>query len=150
MQVVEEDTTTREIPDGEPGSRGHDDGMDTPEDMPTSSVSRRRPVAASLAALAVAVTATIGVGVVTAIEQAAHPPTCYGIGFGCTPDAITTALLVGGIFGLPALAVAWAATWVGWALTRERSDRTNRTAAWWPVWPLAVGVGVLAVVVATG
>lgn len=97
----------------------------------------------------VVVVATIGVGVVTAVEQAASPPTCHGIGFGCTPDAVTTAFLVGVVFGLPAVAVAWAATWIGWALTRERSDRTNRVAAWWPVSALALAVVVLAVVVAT-
>lgn len=121
--------------------------MNTPGEKSTTSTSWRRPVAASVAALVVAIVALVAVGVAAAIEQAAYPPTCHGIGFGCTPRPTTIVALGGYIVGLPTTAVAWLATWVGWAVTRDRSDQANQAAAWWPVWVLAVGTGVLAVAV---
>lgn len=136
----------RAIPEDGREAGGHDEGMNTPGDTSTTPASRRRPAAASLAALAVVILAAAMVGVATAVEQAAHPPTCHGIGFGCTPDPATTAMLVGGIYGLPTVAVVWVASWVGWALTRSWSDPANQVMAWWPVWGLAVGTGVLSVV----
>lgn len=44
--------------------------------------------------------------VLTARDQAANPPTCHGIGWGCTPDAATTVALYLMLVALPALAVA--------------------------------------------
>lgn len=119
--------------------------MNTPPEKSTASTSWRRPAAASVTALVVAVIALVVVGVAAAIEQAAHPPTCYGIGFGCTPRPTTRVVVGGYLVGLPTITVAWVATWAGWALTRGRSDRTNQAAAWWPVWVLAVGTGMLVV-----
>ena len=111
----------------------------------------RRPVVASLVSLFAVVLAVGAVALGTAIEQAANPPTCFGIGWGCTPDPGTTAFLVGWIVGAPALAVAWVLTWGGWALTRHRTGRTRLVATWWPAWVLlatATVVGVLAVTTA--
>lgn len=109
-----------------------------------------RPVAATgvtAAAVAVAV-AAVAVGV--AIEQAANPPNCYGIGWGCTPDPATSAFLVGMIVGAPTVVVAWAATWVGWALTRARSDTVNRAATWWPAWATSAAAAVVSVFFVVG
>jgi hypothetical protein len=104
----------------------------------------RRPTRAVLATLGLVMLTLVVVGVATAMEQAAHPPTCFGIGFGCTPDAYTTVTLLGMFVGVPVVAVAWTLTVIGWVLTRRRSDRMNRWATWWPAGLLA---GVLAVVV---
>jgi hypothetical protein len=123
--------------------------MDTSSSDHRTPTSSRRPISAGLAALALVMLALVAVGAVTAIEQHAHPPTCFGIGFGCTPDPFTTALLVGMIFGAPTVAVAWLVTAVGWVLTRQHPDRVNRRATWWPVWLLAVGLAVVAVLAFT-
>lgn len=92
-----------------------------------------RPAWFATAAFVVAVAAGIGaVGAGTAIEQAAHPPTCYGIGWGCTPDPATMAMFVGMFVGLPTLAVGVPVTWVGWATTRRRDHRAHLAATWAP------------------
>jgi hypothetical protein len=103
----------------------------------------RRPTSAGVAALGLVVLTLGVVGAGTAIEQAANPPTCFGIGFGCTPDALSTVALLGMFVGAPVVAVAWILTVAGWVLTRRRSDRVNRWATWWPV---ALLTGVLTVV----
>lgn len=131
-----------------PGPRGTVAGMDTTpaaarDRFPDAGTTWRRPALACLASLAAVAVGVGGVAVGTAIEQTANPPTCYGIGWGCTPDAGTTALLVGFIVGAPALVVAWTVTWVGWAATRGGSDSANAMASWWPAWTL----GLLTVIV---
>jgi hypothetical protein len=105
----------------------------------------RRPACAALAALGFVVLMLVVVGVATAIEQAVHPPTCFGIAVvACTPDALRTVAPLGMFVGAPVVAAAWILTVIGWVLTRRRSDRMNRLAIWWPAWLLG---GVLAVVV---
>jgi hypothetical protein len=105
----------------------------------------RRPATACLTTLGLVAAALVAVGVATAIEQRVNPPTCFGIGFGCTPDAVSTVYLVGFFFAAPVVAAAWLLTAVGWAVTRRRSDQANRTATWWPAWLLAVGLAVVVV-----
>jgi hypothetical protein len=118
--------------------------MDTPGNDDRTPCTWRRPTCAGLASLGLATLTLVVIGVATAIEQAVHPPTCFGLGFGCTPDALSTVVLLGMFVGAPAVAVAWVLTVVGWASTRRRSDRMNRWATWWPAGLLG---GVLAVVV---
>lgn len=124
------------------------DNDDTTDPAPVPDPRHRawlRPAAATgvtTVAVAVAV-AAVAVGV--AIEQAANPPNCHGIGWGCTPDPATSALLAGMIVGAPTVVVAWAATWVGWALTRTRSDTVNRVAAWWPAWVTSATAAMVSV-----
>jgi hypothetical protein len=108
----------------------------------------RRPACAGLASLGFVVLTLVVVGVATAIEQAVHPPTCFGIGFGCTPDAFSTVVLIGMFVGAPVVAVAWTLTVIGWVLTRRRSDRMNRLATWWPAWLLGGGLAVVLVLAA--
>jgi hypothetical protein len=117
--------------------------MDTPGTDLRNASSWQRPATACLATLVLAVLAVVVVGLATAIEQHANPPTCFGLGFGCTPDAYTSAVLVAVFAGAPAVAIAWTLSVVGWMLTRRRSDRTNRWATWWQSWLLA---GILAIV----
>jgi hypothetical protein len=123
-------------------------GMDTSGSDHRTAPSWRRPTSAGLAELGLVVLALLVVGVATAIEQRAHPPTCFGIGFGCTPDPSSTAVLLGMFVGAPLVAVAWLCTAVGWVLTRHRSDRANRRATWWPAWLLAGGLAVVVVLAA--
>jgi hypothetical protein len=118
--------------------------MDIYGSDPRTTHTWRRPACAALASLGFVVLMLVVVGVATAIEQAVHPPTCFGIGFGCTPDAVSTVVLLGMFVGAPVVAVAWILTVIGWMLTRRRPDRMNRLATWWPTWLLG---GVLAVVV---
>jgi hypothetical protein len=108
----------------------------------------RRPISASFTVLGLAVLGVVVVGVATAIEQYAHPPTCFGIGFGCTPDALSTAVLIGWFIGAPIAVVAWLFTAVGWVVTRRRTDRINRWATWWPACLLAGCLAVLVVIAA--
>lgn len=122
-----------------------------PTSASSSSGSARQPLVACAVSLAAVALALGAVALGTAIEQAAHPPTCFGIGWGCTPDPGTTALLVGGLVGAPAVAIAWVLTWVGWTVSRHRTARARRIATWWPAWVLlaaATVVGVLAVATA--
>lgn len=50
----------------------------------------------------------------TAIDQAAHPPSCSGIGWGCSPDPFTTVVIFG-CFVMPYLmAVGAAVVGLGW------------------------------------
>jgi hypothetical protein len=118
--------------------------MDSYGSEPRTTHSWRRLACAGLASLGFVVLMLVVVGVAAAIEQAVHPPTCYGIGFGCTPDAFSTVVLLGMFVGAPVVAVAWILTVIGWVLTRRRSDRMNRLATWWSAWLLG---GVLVVVV---
>lgn len=74
----------------------------------------------------------------------AHPPECYGIGFGCRPGAGFTTLLVGWFAGVPAILASWIATWVGWRLTRNASDVAARWGCWGPVGLLTVVASVAA------
>lgn len=39
----------------------------------------------------------------TEVSHRRNPPSCYGIGWGCTPDAATTAVFAGFLFGVVAL-----------------------------------------------
>jgi hypothetical protein len=118
--------------------------MDIDGSDPRRTHTWRRPVCSALASLGFVVLMLVVVGVATAIEQAVHPPTCFGIGFGCTTDALSTVGLLGMFVGAPVVAAAWILTVIGWVLTRRRSDRMNRLATWWPAWLFG---GVLAVVV---
>lgn len=104
-----------------------------------------RPVAAAGVTIAAVAVALVAVAVGVAIEQAANPPNCHGIGWGCTPDPATSAFLAGMIVGAPTVVVGWAATWVGWAVTRTRSDTVNRAAAWWPAWVTSAAAAVVSV-----
>lgn len=88
------------------------------------------------------------VGIATAIEQHANPPTCMAIGLGCAPDAVTTVVLIGTFVGVPVLVVAWVAIAAGWLVTRRRSDRINHRATWWPAWLLAVCLALVIVLAA--
>ncbi|MDP9405458.1 MAG: hypothetical protein M3O86_02495 [Actinomycetota bacterium] len=63
---------------------------------------------------------------VVAMEQRRNPPTCFGIGFGCTPEPGTTALLWGVIVAVPVTLVVLG----GAALTAALPDpRWRRRAA---------------------
>jgi hypothetical protein len=106
----------------------HHRGMDIYSSDPRTTRTRRWPACAALASLGFVVLMLGVVGVATAIEQAVHPPTCFGIGFGCTPDALSTVALLGMFVGAPVVAVAWILTVIGWMLTGRRSDRMNRLA----------------------
>jgi hypothetical protein len=117
--------------------------MDTSGNDHRTAHAWRRPTCAGLASLGFVVLTLVVIGVATAIEQAVHPPTCFGIGFGCTPDASTTVILIGMFVGAPVVVVAWVLTVIGWVSTRRRSERMNRWATWWPAGLLG---GVLAVV----
>ena len=67
----------------------------------------KRPIAACLLTLGLVVLILAAVGNATAIEQHATPPTCIGLGLGCTPDAVTTVVLGGMFVGVPVPSVAW-------------------------------------------
>jgi hypothetical protein len=121
----------------------------SPRPGPRPSGSLRQPLLACLATMVAAALALGAVALGTAIEQAANPPTCYGIGWGCTPDAGTTALLLGWFVAAPAVAIAWILTWVGWAVTRHRTERARRIATWWPTGVLAVAALVIALLAVT-
>lgn len=84
-----------------------------------------RPVAAAGVAVAAVAVALVAVVVGVAIEQAAGPQNCHGIGWGCTPDPATSAFLAGMVVGAPTGVVGWAATWVGWAVTRTAPTRST-------------------------
>jgi hypothetical protein len=122
--------------------------MDTSDRDLRTPPSWRRPLSAGFTTLGLVVLAVVVVGVATAIEQYAHPPTCFGIGFGCTPDALSTVVLIGWFLGAPIVVVAWLFSAIGWLMTRRRSDRINRWATWWPAWLLAGGLAVLVVIAA--
>lgn len=49
----------------------------------------------------------------TAAHQAEHPPTCFGIGWGCTPDPASTAALLGIFVVGPAFVVLVATLLIG-------------------------------------
>jgi hypothetical protein len=93
--------------------------MDIYGSDPRTTHTGRQPACAALASLGFVVLILVVVGVATAIEQAVHPPTCFGIGFGCTPDAFSTVVLLGMFVGAPVVAVAWILTVIGWMLTRR-------------------------------
>lgn len=108
----------------------------------------QRPIVACLVTLGLVVLILAVIGVATAIEQHANPPTCIGLGFGCTPDAYTNVVLGGMFVGVPVLAVAWTSIVAGWLVTRRRSDRINHRATWWPAWLLAGCLAIVTVVAA--
>jgi hypothetical protein len=61
----------------------------------------------------------------------ARPPTCFGIGWGCTPDAATTAVLIAVVIGVPALVAATLVILGGWLLARARPT-AGRAVIWVP------------------
>lgn len=90
--------------------------------------------AAVAAASGLAVLGAVWAG--TAAHQAEHPPTCFGIGWGCTPDPASTAGLLGIIIVGPAFVVLIATLLIslGIAWRRERAE------AWARRWSTTVRV----------
>ncbi|CAN5422198.1 hypothetical protein BH23ACT9_BH23ACT9_33870 [soil metagenome] len=83
----------------------------------------------------------------TAITQAIRPPTCFGIGFGCEPDAATATLLVAALVGGPALVLGWLVTLIGWAVSARSTSPVARR---WLVWGAPAVLATAAVVTAVG
>ena len=89
---------------------------------------------AALAAAAAVGAVLAGVGITALdvwLEQQARPPTCFGIGWGCTPDAATTAVLIAFVIGVPTLVVATLVIMGGWLLARARPT-AGRAVMWVP------------------
>jgi hypothetical protein len=88
---------------------------------------RARPALLAFAVCLLATLVSLGlVAGLTALEQASHPPACYGIGWGCVPGPLTTAALYGFFLVLPGVLV------IGLVLAgtvRLRTDRARRLAA---------------------
>jgi hypothetical protein len=111
---------------------------------PSNAAPARRLVGALTVSLAAVCVALAVIGVATAVEQRANPPTCVGLGFGCTPDAGSSVVLVGTLFAPPVIVVAWLLSGLGWTCTRRGPDARNRLATWWPSLVLCAAVGGLA------
>lgn len=76
------------------------------------------------------------------------PPTCYGIGFGCVPDADATASLLGAFIIAPTAGAAIVVVWAAWAWARRTANRWAAAAVWAaPVvaWAFTAVVSLLAV-----
>lgn len=63
----------------------------------------------------------------TEVSHRRNPPSCYGLGWGCTPDAATTAVFAGFLFGVVAvvLLVVLGITHVATADVVERRRARN-------------------------
>lgn len=108
-----------------------DDSWHPHDDDPDRGSPRRarfRHALRGLAAVSCAALVSVGaVGLLTWLYQRQRPPTCYGIGWGCTPDAGTSALLYGFVIVIPGVA---ATTVLLAATTVARTDRGRRVGAW--------------------
>lgn len=83
------------------------------------------------------------------LEDRAHPPTCYGIGWGCTPDPGTSLLFIGWFVLAPAFVVSTVSIAVGRRLAGS-TGRRRHVGAVLVVLPVVVLAGALvALVVAT-
>lgn len=80
------------------------------------------------------------------LEDRADPPTCYGIGWGCTPDPATSMFFIGWIVLVPAFVVSTVAIHGGRRLAGS-SDRRRHVGAAMVVLPVAVlAVGLVALI----
>lgn len=76
----------------------------------------------------------VTVTAVWSATEATHrvaPPPCLGIGFGCEPDAVTTAALVSTFLVAPAVVVSVLLVWAGWWAGR-RGWRFAEAVMWAP------------------
>lgn len=81
----------------------------------------------------------------TAWDQAANPPTCFGIGWGCTPDAEATAALFAIIVGVPAC-VLGTLVFAGLGLRHRRTRRLRLQTALFVPPALALALVATAIV----
>ncbi|MBW3659232.1 MAG: hypothetical protein KY457_11380 [Actinobacteria bacterium] len=80
------------------------------------------------------------------LEDRANPPTCYGIGWGCTPDPGTSMFFIGWIVLVPAFGVATVAIHVGRRLAGS-TDRRRHVGTAMVILPVAVlAVGLVALI----
>ena len=116
------------------------------ETEPRPAFARRHPVL--LACLTAPVVVGFGLLVLWGRWSAAHaanPPTCTGLGFGCSPGPEFAVVFAAVVHGLPALGATWLASGVlGWA-GHQRSERAELVGAWVPVGVLACLATVTAV-----
>lgn len=110
---------------------------------------RPRVLPALAASLGIVLLWLIVVFVATSITQAVRPPSCFGIGFGCTPDAGTGTLITGLVIGLPALVAAWVLTVAGWALSARASSAQTRRWLVWGAPALLAAAAVLLTILST-
>ena len=95
--------------------------------------------------VALAVVATLAVGAATATEQAADPPTCFGLGWGCEPDPASVMAFFALLLAGPYVVVSGAALAVS-ELAGERfaTARSVGVLVVLAVGALATGVVVVA------
>lgn len=100
-----------------------------------------------------AVAVLLGIGALVAyaglwLEDRANPPTCYGIGWGCTPDPGTSMFFIGWFVLAPAFVVSTVSIRVGRRLAGA-AGRLRHVGAGLVVVPVVVlAAGLLALVVA--
>lgn len=103
------------------------------------------------ASVAVVGSAVVSLTAIWSATEATHrvaPPTCYGIGFGCVPDADATASLLGAFIIAPTVVAALVIVWAAWAWARRTTNRWAVPAMWAaPVvsWMFTAVVSLLAV-----
>lgn len=110
----------------------------------------RMAKAANLAVAVLLVSGTVIGFVALWFADRADPPTCYGIGWGCTPGPAMTIALIGVVVLAPAFVVATILVWTGRRLAARTGGAWRHVGAALVVLPVVVhAVAWIALIVAT-